>query len=297
LRRSHTAGYVMTLHDYSLLCSTKRLMRRGEPCSGPGVAKCAACAGEHYGRLSGPPIAALTALSGQLQRRAVDLFLPISHAVAARCRLAEGIVPFEVVPNFLPDEPRVAPPEDPALAQLPDRDFILFAGDLSLDKGIGTLVQAHAQMASDVPLVLIGRAVDGTPVPSQPGISVLGALPHESVLAAWRKCAVGVVPSRWAEPFGLVALEAMAAGVPLVASRIGGLLDFVSDGESGILVDPGDPAALAAALDRLIGDPKLRARFGAGGAQRALEYTASAVMPRVEAAYGRALGRETLSVV
>ena len=76
-----------------------------------------------------------------------------------------------------------------------------------------------------------------------------------------------VVPSTRPEPLGLVALEAGAAGLPVVASAAGGVAEAVRDGVSGLLVAPGDPAALAAALARLAADPGEAARMGRAGAQ------------------------------
>ena len=83
----------------------------------------------------------------------------------------------------------------------------------------------------------------------------------------------------------------MAAGAAVVVSRIGGLPEAVIDGESGVLVAPGDAGALAGALERLIADPALRERLGAGARARVEAFSAPAVVPRYEAAYERA--RET----
>jgi len=105
------------------------------------------------------------------------------------------------------------------------------------------------------------------------------------VMAAWARSLIGIVPSVWAEPFGLVVLEAMAAGRPVIASNIGGPADIVRDEETGLLVPPGDPRALRAALARLIADPALRARLGAAGQIRVNEFKAAAVLPRIEGAY------------
>ena len=90
----------------------------------------------------------------------------------------------------------------------------------------------------------------------------------------------------------------MAAGAAVVASRIGGLPEAVSDEESGLLVEPGDAGQLAGALDRLAGDPALRDRLGAGARVRVEEFSAPAVVPRYEAAYEQALAirRATLAV-
>jgi glycosyltransferase involved in cell wall biosynthesis len=84
----------------------------------------------------------------------------------------------------------------------------------------------------------------------------------------YRSADVFVLPSL-AETFGIAAVEASAAGLPVIASRIGGLQDIVRDGESGFLVEPGDVGALAAALSRLASDADLRARMGARGREHA----------------------------
>jgi glycosyltransferase involved in cell wall biosynthesis len=287
-RRPAAAAYVLSLHDYSLICANKRLMRRGRPCSGPGPLKCVACAADWYGAAVGPPVATLTMLSGHLQRRAVDLFLPVSHEVARRCGLEGRRAPYEVVPNFLIEEAARPGADSAALDRLPDGPFILYVGDLTADKGVGVLLAAHERMRLRVPLVLIGRPVDDGLPSGRADVISLGMLSHETALAAWARSAVGVVPSITGETFGLVALEAMAAGVPVVASRVGGLPEVVVDGESGLLVSPGDTEELSSALDRLLGDSALRARLGDGGARRAGLFSEATVVPLVEAAYARA---------
>ena len=93
----------------------------------------------------------------------------------------------------------------------------------------------------------------------------LGWLSHEETLALYREAAVVVVPSIWEEPFGLVAVEAMATGLPVCASRIGGLADIVRHGETGFLFAPGDAAELAGHLETLLDDAALRYRLGEAG--------------------------------
>jgi len=288
LRSRTAAAYVLSLHDYSLVCATKRLVRLGEPCSGPGAVKCVRCASAQYGPVVGPPTAALTRVMGQAQRCAADAFLPVSDAVAQACGLPGGRTPWEVIPNFVADDLlAAADPADPALEALPDGDFLLFAGDVVADKGVGVLLEAHAGLRNAPPLVLAGRPVDPALAAPRPGVIQLGALPRGALLAAWSRCTVAVAPSLTPESFGLVALEAMTAGRPVVAARSGGLPDVVAD--TGVIVPPGDVPALRAALAALLADPARRTALGAAAARRAFTFTASRVIPRVEAAYEQAL--------
>ena len=92
----------------------------------------------------------------------------------------------------------------------------------------------------------------------------LGYCELEAVRALLQGCSFFVLPSR-SEPFGIVILEAMAVGKAVVATRVGGIPEFVSDGENGILVEPDDPQALAEALCKVAGDPALRERLGKAG--------------------------------
>jgi glycosyltransferase involved in cell wall biosynthesis len=142
-------------------------------------------------------------------------------------------------------------------------------------------------------LVLIGRPCPDTPANLPPGVIVLKAWPREAVMEAWRRCLFGVAPSIWPEPCPTVVMEAMASGRPVVGSRIGGLPDLIVDGETGVLVAPGDPEALRLASARLLGDPALRRRLGEAGGVQARQFMASTVVPRIEALYQHLLGNST----
>jgi glycosyltransferase involved in cell wall biosynthesis len=83
----------------------------------------------------------------------------------------------------------------------------------------------------------------------------------------WYRSADVLAAAPWYEPFGLTPLEAMACGVPVVGAAVGGLLDSVVDGVTGLLVPPRDPAATAAALGRVLGDERLRLRLGRAAAE------------------------------
>jgi glycosyltransferase involved in cell wall biosynthesis len=99
-----------------------------------------------------------------------------------------------------------------------------------------------------------------------------------------------VVPSR-SESFGIAALEAMAVGKPVVATRVGGIPEVVVDGQTGLLVPPEDEEALCAAMHRLLGDRDLQLRLGRAGRLRVVEYFTA---DRMSARYEEVLG-ETLS--
>jgi glycosyltransferase involved in cell wall biosynthesis len=95
-----------------------------------------------------------------------------------------------------------------------------------------------------------------------------------------------VLPSIY-EEFGTVLVEALHARLPVVASRVGGIPEIIEDGVNGLLVEPGDPAALAAAIDTVLGDHGLAARFSANAAQRAAAYRLDRVGAEMETLYRR----------
>ena len=278
---------VITLHEYGLVCAKKSLVYEGEACSGPGPLKCARCASDHYGAARGLPMVAATFAGGALLRHAATSFIAVSEAVAAGNRLAG--LPYEVIPNFMPDALPAGERRPPWTDALPGMPYLLFVGALGRHKGLHTLLDAYARLADAPPLVAIGHRWHDTPSEVPPGVTLLEDWPHDAVRVAWTRSLMGLIPSTWPEPFGIVALEAMDAGVPVVASRIGGLADIVRDGETGLLVPPGDVPALAAAMERLLGDARLRARLGAAARAELVRYAADRVVPRIEAVYRQAI--------
>lgn len=275
---------VVTLHDYGLICANKRFIYRQAPCSGPGLHKCIACATDHYGAITGTPITIANWAGGAAERRAVDMFLPVSHAVAEGTELERRGVPFRVIPNFVPDDVgQMTDVDDPALANLPDRDYLLFVGDLTHDKGVDVLLDAFGKLEDPPSLVLIGRPF--LPLRTLPRVIELGMLPHAVVMTAWRRSLLGVVPSIYPDPCPTVVMEAMATGRALVASHIGGIPDLIDDGETGILVPHSDSAALAHGLQRLLDSPELCRRMGNAARHKLTEFTTSRVVPRIEQVY------------
>lgn len=287
LARGAGAPLVLSLHDYGILCPTKRLFYKGGVCSGPAPLKCLQHAFEYYGVGKGAMVATGTRLSEPWVRRRVDMFLSVSPAVERLCRVGPEDA-HRIVPNFVGELPPAPADADERLSFLPDGPFVLYFGDVGEDKGAGNLIAAHRELDDPPPLVLIGRhRLDG--LAEEPGVIAPGPLPHPLAIEALRRSLFTVAPSIWAEPFGIVALEAAVAGKPIVASDIGGLRDVVADGETGLLVAAGDQAALQAGLERMTGDAELRTRMGAAAAARAKLFSPEAVVPQFEEAYRDAI--------
>jgi glycosyltransferase involved in cell wall biosynthesis len=288
LDRRGGPALVLSLHDYSLVCLTKRFFLDGEICSGPAAGKCLRHSLDYYGPAKGTVVAAAMRVAEPWARRRADLMLPVSAAVRDLSGLGEG-EGVRVVPNFIGELPAPPAPDDEQLAALPAEPFILYFGDVTEDKGAAALLHAYGQLDSPPPLVLIGRPLleEGL---DAPGVHALGRLPHAVAVEAVRRSLFTVAPSILPESFGIVALEAGAAGKAAVVSDIGGLRDVVVDGETGLLVAPGEVEPLRAALARLVADPALAARMGEAAARRVrLHFSPEAVVPMFEGAYEDAL--------
>ena len=290
-RHSHTRprfGLMLTLHDYSQVCATKRLMRAGSVCEGPGVARCVPCATTHYGPIVGPVTAAATAAMRPWKSHAIDHVVSVSRAVADGNRIASG-PRTSIIPNFIPDGAVLpAAPDAAAPPMMAQKGFLLFVGDLSNEKGVQTLLRAYELLGPERPrLILVGRRMADTPTRLPDGAEIHLEWPHEEVLAALRLCLSAIFPSVWPDPCPTAVLEAMASGCPVVTTSVGGIVDMIIDGESGLLVPPGDERGLAAAMGRVLADSALRSRLGKAAQERARAFTASAVAGQLESIYTR----------
>jgi glycosyltransferase involved in cell wall biosynthesis len=291
-------AHVVTLHDYGLACPKKTLhyVTRppagsgdgpaaggpGRPCSGPRLAKCLACAPEQYGVLKGAAITTSLRASRLLHGRA-DRYIAISRAVADGSRHALS-QPSEIVviPTMVPNNLMALAESTARPAFLPPEDgYLMFVGALGRHKGVDVLLQAWRRLRDRPPLVLIGTPRADTPPVDDPGVVIARDIPSAQVMASWTRASVAVVPSVWSEPAGQVAIEALLAGRAVVASDVGGLRDVIEPGVTGLTVPPGDPGALAAALENLLNDPQARQRMGEAGREHARQFEAAAVTPRV----------------
>jgi len=175
--------------------------------------------------------------------------------------------------------------------------YVLFVGRLASNKGLLPLLDAYAPFARRHPeatLVLVGTdggmqaAVEARAAALGLGsrLRVLGHIEEDGVLAdAYRGARLTVLPSDY-EAFGLVLLESLAQGTPVVASRVGGIPEFVEDGRAGLLVTPGDVAGLGEAISRLWEDEPLAKRFGEYGREQIVpRYTWDRVVDGLEQVY------------
>ncbi len=286
------AKFVMSLHMYSLVCAKQSMIYQDAQCSGPGIVKCLRCAGDQFGVAKGTPIALMRWASSPFERKTVDMFLPVSYATAEGNGLTTSDLPFRIIPNFIPDDLTTPHGEwESYLAQLPQDDYILFVGALGRYKGEGILLRAYAKLNDPPPLVLIGTLWPKTNTDFPRNATVLTNWPNGAVIAAWRRSLMAIVPSVWSEPCGTVLLEAMASGKSIIASRIGGNPEIIADGETGLLVPPGDVQALQSAIERLLANPGARERMGQAGLKRVQRFFASNVVPQFEAVYREVLGQ------
>jgi len=220
--------------------------------------------------------------------------IAVSQAVAETL-IAAGI-PAEkitVVPNGIslaPFDTPFDPLETRATYGIPaGAPLVLAIGRLAPEKGFDVLIDAFQKLSARLPeacLALVGSGPLDAPLRARAGeSSILFTRMVANVTPLLHAADVVAIPSRQ-EGQGIVALEAMAASKPVVASRVGGLVETVIAGETGLLVPPEDTAALAAALESLIADPARRAALGAAGRKRVeQEYTASRMIARLEAVY------------
>jgi glycosyltransferase involved in cell wall biosynthesis len=184
-----------------------------------------------------------------------------------------------------------------------DKKMILYVGRFDERKGIETLVRACAQLPSELKehwqLYLVGGSRQGgvdteeqqrirnlvTELGLDSVTTFTGAIAQSELPAYYAAAEMCVIPSYY-EPFGLVAIEAMAAGTAVIASKVGGLQETVLDGETGLLVPIRNPEALAEAIAKLLNDPQSAQSMGAAGLRRShSHYSQSAVAEKIHHLY------------
>lgn len=285
LKAARRLPLVYSLHDYSHICPTKRLVYRGEDCTGPGLAKCFECTSDWYGTGRGPVIQAAVRSGRPVRNRIVDLVTPVARYVGTANRLDEQRLRWEVVPNFVPDSLRSLP-ELPRHPDLPSGDYLFFAGDLSAQKGVPTLLAAYDRLPTGArpELLLVGSPVDELGALPE-GARVEHSWPHDRVISGFQHALAAVLPSAWPEPCPTTVLEAMAIGTPLVTTHEGGIAEMVVPDKSALVVPAKDVGATATALERVIADEELRSRLVQAARIDVEPFLLSRVTDRLEELY------------
>lgn len=188
-----------------------------------------------------------------------------------------------VVMHGLPSErvhvlPLFVEPPPPMLPVERDPNELLFVGGLLRGKGVDLLLSAMASLPAAVHLRVVGDGLQRAELERDAGRLGLGArvrfdgkLAAEDLHAAYARAACLVMPSRGPETFGLTGPEALAHRTPVVASRAGGVGEWLEEGVTGLGFEPGDVRGLAAALRRVLTDPEAARRMGAEGERRVRE--------------------------
>ena len=292
--RAEGVPVIQTLHNYRLLCPVALFFRDGgvcEDCMGkavpwPGVVhRC------YRGSLAASGVIATMLTIHRALRtwtEMVDVYVALTEF--ARNKFIEGGLPARkivVKPNF------VAP--DPGRGQ-GGGGYALFVGRLAAEKGTGTMLAAWDRLGTRIPLKIVGdgplrdRVVEAAA--RQSNVEWLGHRPVEEVHALMGKADMLVFPSEWYETFGRVAVEAFAAGTPVIAANIGAVAELVEHGRTGLEFRPGDPEDLVTQVEWAMSHPaELRRMRDEVRAEFEAKYTAErnyrALMEIYEAALER----------
>ncbi len=276
---------VQTLHNFRLACPQAMFLREGrvcEDCLGRAPLPALRHACYRGSRAQTAVLVGMLSLHRSLGtwQRKIALYIALNE-FSRRKFIAAGLPPERVVvkPNFV---------AAPALDDVPRAGFV-FVGRLSEEKGVATLVQAWRQAALDAELHVAGIGPQRGLLEGVLRLAPLGALPLTEVQSLMACSLALVLPSICYENFPRTLVEAFGAGLPVIASRIGALAELVSDGQTGLLFEPGDAASLADRLAWAQAHPAEMRRMG----QRAravydAEFTPARNLELLLAIYGRA---------
>jgi phosphatidylinositol alpha-mannosyltransferase len=226
--------------------------------------------------------------------RHVTVGIAVSEAAASFLRRVLPDAELEIVPNgvdvgaFADAEPR---------GDLPVGRRILWVNRLDAQKGFPIALAAFSKVIAEFPdalLVVVGEGKDREALtrltePARVRVEMRGAVPNEQVPSYLAAGEVFASPAVGQESFGIALVEAMAAGLPVVATDIPGYREVVSDGVEGLLVPPRDPEALAAGLVWVLKDPERAKRLGDAGRERARTFDWPVVVDRLEELYTRGI--------
>lgn len=261
---------VQTLHNFRLLCPQAMFLREGkvcEDCLGKIPWRGAVRACFRGSRAQTAVLGGMVTFHRAIGTWQSKVTRYIALNQFCRNKFIEGGLPPErivVKPNFVDFD---APPAA-------DRSGFLFVGRLSVEKGVAVLADA-ARKVPDAAVSVAGTGPEDAVLDGVPGIERLGALSGEAVREAMCRAGALVLPSIWYENFPRTLVEAFAAGLPVIASRLGALEELITHAETGLLFNPGDATDLAKQLRFAIDNPDLMKAMGIRARARfELEFTA-----------------------
>lgn len=282
---------VLTLHDYWLICPRGQMFHhRAERCDTATVARCGECLQATFPGWLGPvtrdhEVEAVHARALQALARPQALVVPSARVIGPFAALGVPAERFTVVENGV-DVDRLAAVPPPAAGPGPLR--LGYLGTIMPSKGLHVLLEALAML----PRATATLQVHGNVVPYHgddgyatrcfarlrpgEGVHYLGPYGLDELPRVLAGIDVLAAPALWHEAFGLTVREALAAGRPVLVSRVGGLPEAIVDGAQGMVLPPGDASAWAAAIARLSGDRRLVHRLAAGARPRARGFAAMA---------------------
>ncbi|WP_369211520.1 glycosyltransferase [Streptomyces flavofungini] len=262
---------VATLHNYNQICPPGTLQRDGRPCTEcVGSAPLPAVRHGCYrgSRLATVPLAVSLSANRRRWWSGVERFFCISAAqreVLVRAGMPAGRL--AVKHNFVPD---------PDARRTGPGEHVLYLGRLAETKGVRLLMAAWDELAADggvgVPLVIAGAGPLEQEVAAwaagREDVRYVGLYDPEQCREVIARSVAVVAPSTWLEAFGLVVVEAMAAGVPVVAAGHGAFVELVEDGVTGLLHRPGEAGSLASRLRGITADPVRNQEMGRASRSR-----------------------------
>jgi glycosyltransferase involved in cell wall biosynthesis len=244
----------------------------------------------------GPRLRFLRSTRNRALRRAAHVFCP--SAYLREIAVSWGLDParVSVLRNPAPEPPPL-PSRDEVREDLGLDGFVLaFAGRLGPQKALGVGLEALAAVPG-VTLAIAGDGPDRTDLERRAAAlgldsraRFLGGVSRDAVLRLFRAADASLLCSSW-ENLPHTVVEALAVGTPVIATAVGGVPEVVREGENGLLVPPGDPRALATAIERFFRDGELRARLSRDAAASVAAYTESSVFTRIEEELERVAAR------
>lgn len=262
LRAAHTAmaATVMTLHNFRQMCLPANLLRDGHVCED--------CVGHlpwrgvihrcYRGSVAGSAVLT-TALA---IHRGLGTFDDVSRYLAVSGFVRDKHLEIGLNPERVAVKPNFA---WPVTARSGPGEYFLFVGRLAREKGVDTLLDAWARGEPPGRLLVVGDGPerDKLRAAAPPGVEFRGQVPSDEVPSILRDARALMVPSRWYEAAPRSITEAYAAGVPVIASRIGALPEAIDEGQNGLLAEPDDPRSWAETAARLADDGESK-RLGQG---------------------------------